>query len=325
VLYLRCAAEAKTPVILAQCLVKLMKARDSKLEQSKTLQNDPWQTDWFEELRKLFWPSNSNNKRPEVNLTRKTERQIRRLPIKRVSDIPLSRPDLFSRRNKRRIDDFYQISGYPNIQNLRKIESFFAKSDFCRQYYSRLQNNNERYLHRFTKNVKYDVKTEADFVGQITAELDKIFSSAKFGKLSIASPKILSLLPDHGKRPNLLSPSLLSFHNNGLFSMPELLKYAASDDREVLNWLEFLMEVSGAGKQLKQLLTAIEGETTKVNKELYPKISQIQRWEKEWSRVVNRQNRRQKKELGEYGYTFLNEQQARRMFNGDKSKKSFIF
>lgn len=82
--------------------------------------------------------------------------------------------------------------------------------------------------------------------------------------------------------------------------------------------------MSGAGKHLEQLLFKIKDEITKVDEEIYPKFVQTQRFEREWSRMLNRQNRKQKTDLNQNGYTFINKQQAKRMFSDDKSKQ-FVY
>jgi hypothetical protein len=243
-----------------------MTARDNKLETTKLARDDPWQTDWFKELRKLLWPTAEikahespvdssrsapifspnldgnkqkmvdhfrnkirklvkNNSKINNKANNKGKTLIKHLSIRRISkessmsvkrrfyteskekmnELPtksskqfanfLNRRDLFSARSKRQTStnaDNNQTSQFPHIQNLRRIESFFSKSEYCRQYFNRLQQNNERYLQKFTKSVKYNMKPE-NFVQQITDELDQIFGANKFEKLSIASPKVTSM------------------------------------------------------------------------------------------------------------------------------------
>ncbi|KAI6176121.1 hypothetical protein M3Y97_00764200 [Aphelenchoides bicaudatus] len=321
-LYLRCANNAKTPVILAQCIVKLMKARDNKLELANTPAQDPWQTDWFKELRKLLWPSAESktprpfpdssqsapifspnldpNKQKMVDNFRNQIRKIKskptqhplkylpphlsihRIPAKsresspmkrrfytsnedETSKLPLKGPkqfasflqrrDLFSARSKRQANE---TSQFPNIENLRNIEKFFAQSQFCQNYMRRLQQNNQGYLRKFTDSIKYNNHRQENFVSNVAGEFNQIFNDNTFEKLSVLSPRILSLMPDSGKKRGLLSESILGFHQNGLLSMPDLLRIAASDDHEMLEWLEWLMQMSGTGKHLNQLMDKIK-------------------------------------------------------------------
>lgn len=343
-LYLRCANDAKTPVILAQCVVRLMKARDNRQELKNTPTQDPWQTDWFRELRKLLWPSaESNTPRPfpdssqsapifspnldpnKQQLVHSLHNQIRRikdqpkqhplkhLPIQQLSkksrespikrrfytsneDGPdklpmkgakqfadfLQRRDLFSARSKRQVPQ-NETTKFPNIQHLRRIETFFSQQQFCQNYLKRLQQNNQRYLQKFTNSIKYDFQQD-NFVTDIISELNKIFNTNTFEKFSILSPKILSLMPDSGRKPGLLSQSILGFHQSGLLSMPELLRIAASDDRDMLEWLELLMQMSGTGKHLDQLMDKIKDDVQQVE-EVYPKLLQMRRWENQVDRL----------------------------------------
>jgi hypothetical protein len=343
-LYLRCANDAKTPVILAQCVIRLMKARDSKQELANRQPEDPWKTDWFRELRKLLWPSadsktslpfpDSSQSAPifspnldpnKQKLVKNLHNQIHKikdqpkqhplkyLPIqqlpKRSRESPmkrrfysskeeedepgklpmksskqfadfLQRRDLFSARSKRQAPK-NETTQFPNIQNLRLIETFFSQSQFCQNYLRRLQQNNQRYLQKFTNSIKYDYRQE-NLVSGIAGELNKIFNTNTFEKFSLLSPKILSLMPDSGQKSGILSQSILGFHQGGILSMPELLRIAASDDRDMLEWLELLMQMSGTGKHLDQLMTKIKEDVNQVE-EVYPKLLQMRRWENQVS------------------------------------------
>lgn len=85
-------------------------------------------------------------------------------------------------------------------------------------------------------------------------------------------------------------------------------------------------------------MNSIDKQVLKVDDELYPKISHVQskilkiiqnfylnfaEWEKEWSRLLNKQNRKQKFDLKENSYTFLNKYQAKRMFKDNESEFNF--
>lgn len=245
----------------------------------------------------------------------------------------LRRRDLFAdkHRNKRQTSSpNNQLDQFPNIQNLRRVETFFTQSEFIRGCrleeespplsivldLQRLQQNNQRYLQRFTKSIKYDFK-QGNFVDGIVDGLNEIFNPNKFGKLSIISPKILSIMPDSESESGILSPNILNFHHNGIFSMPELFKFASSDDREMLHWLEWLMKISGTGEHLDKLLTRVKDEIEQIE-EAYPKIMKVRRFERLWSRVSNKKDRRQADDLKKHGYTFINRMQARRIYGNDK-------
>ena len=57
-------------------------------------------------------------------------------------------------------------------------------------------------------------------------ELQKVLANYSFESFPILSPRLLSLFPDSsakfGHQPNLLSPTMFSFHREGLFSLPTL-------------------------------------------------------------------------------------------------------
>ncbi|KAI6197235.1 Moulting cycle MLT-10-like protein family-containing protein [Aphelenchoides besseyi] len=399
VVYLQCAANAKTPVTLAQCVVSLMLQRDRKQAETNTVTEDPWQTNWFRELKRLLWPSADTGQRSNVDSSRgstiyaplvdsekqrlvnrfrddihrlvktkhdeeeeHTTSHSRRLfaapPIQprpttrpfsqRVSSTTensepepktrwpagmphesgklanfLRRRDLFSsQQNRRKRSTDNQTLKFPNIQNLRRIEKFFAQSSKCASYVRRLQEANGRFLRKLNTGIRFDAKPERSLPEQLKSELDTLLApllaNRTFSRFSILSPRFLSFFPEtisSPDRPSLLSPSLLGFHDNGnLFALPRLLKMATSDDSETLQWIELLMQWSGVGNELSRFLERSAHELHRIETEVYPRILRLESWERRFKTAMRTVSSKQEEEMKKFGYAFLERRQANRLF-----------
>uniref|UniRef100_A0A915DA44 Uncharacterized protein n=1 Tax=Ditylenchus dipsaci TaxID=166011 RepID=A0A915DA44_9BILA len=106
--------------------------------------------------------------------------------------------------------------------------------------------------------------------------------------VSILSPRLFSLYPPKSGTSSganasvntLLSPSLLSFNqNDGFLTLPSLFKLISNNNNEVLEWLELLMEISGAGQSLDKLLIKLEPKMVDLEKRLVPAVTQAQKLE----------------------------------------------
>lgn len=71
-----------------------------------------------------------------------------------------------------------------------------------------------------------DFENRAPEASSIAKQVHEFMDDIDRGTLSILSPKVMSLLPSDGSQssPNrLLSPNILSFHNEGVLPLPRLL------------------------------------------------------------------------------------------------------
>ena len=138
-------------------------------------------------------------------------------------------------------------------------------------------------------------------------------------------------------RPKLLSPDIFSFHDNGFLPLPGFFKasdavrifsaqhtknYAGdfqlvfSDRREIHAWLDLLLQLSGASRQLDAILTSKRAEMRHVEQVLYPKIVQLQETNRRWRQLEAklRQSTAQNEQMRRRGYTFLSADQANVIF-----------
>ncbi|KAK5977128.1 hypothetical protein GCK32_011969 [Trichostrongylus colubriformis] len=91
--------------------------------------------------------------------------------------------------------------------------------------------------------------------------------------LRMISPRIMSLVPENGSTStnevNVFSPSLLSLHSHGsgiekLTSLPNLLNFTGLlDNKDQQDWMDFVIETSGAGDVIEKAKAKKEEEAAK--------------------------------------------------------------
>ncbi|VDN22802.1 unnamed protein product [Gongylonema pulchrum] len=130
--------------------------------------------------------------------------------------------------------------------------------------------------------------------------------------ISVMSPRFFSIIPDRERR-HLLSPTMFSFQQDGLLSIPDLLKITSSTSTHRF-LLELLLELSGASKALDKLINAIESGRRQLENFQYPAIKRLIANEKNWEEALKRYSARQKADLNRQGYTYLSAEQLRLIY-----------
>ncbi|TKR82382.1 hypothetical protein L596_016118 [Steinernema carpocapsae] len=179
-----------------------------------------------------------------------------------------------------------------NLRNLQTVRRYYEMSSACSKYLSRISNENDSLYKQMRMPVKF-------FNGS---------------KMSIMSPKLLSILPTQQK-PNLLSPSLLSFQKDGLLSLPEILQAVSGDKNDADDLLDFILEISGASQTLENLVNKMEPEIKQMENEIYPRIQEMQRIDRVWHRVSQTYNPKQKQQIKDQGYAFLEADQLALLYS----------
>ena len=82
--------------------------------------------------------------------------------------------------------------------------------------------------------------------------------------------------------------------------------------REPMEWLDFLLEISGAGKQLEQLL--INPEFKYFEQNIWPFIQLLRQREELWEKLEKSLNNKQRKQLSDKGFVNLDRWQLVRIF-----------
>ncbi|CAK5048456.1 unnamed protein product [Meloidogyne enterolobii] len=157
-------------------------------------------------------------------------------------------------------------------------------------------------------------------------ELQNLLSNYSFEALPILSPKLFSLFPNkmNNDRINMngfLSPTLLSFQNEGILSLPTLFGYASSNEQELVELLDKFIELSGVSGVLDKLIVEIETKAKMIEDELYPALVKLELLERRWKSIQNNLTALQNKMLDTHGYTFLDKRQFGKLFNRGKIRK----
>uniref|UniRef100_A0A1I7SIN3 PH domain-containing protein n=1 Tax=Bursaphelenchus xylophilus TaxID=6326 RepID=A0A1I7SIN3_BURXY len=84
---------------------------------------------------------------------------------------------------------------------------------------------------------------------------------------------------------------------------------------ETNEWLETLMQLSGASDALEKSVKELEPKMQSLERDVYPKIVELQRWESQWRKVEDEMDDQQKMHLTNEGYTFLNHNQMKRIYS----------
>jgi hypothetical protein len=77
------------------------------------------------------------------------------------------------------------------------------------------------------------------------------------------------------------------------------------DERESMEWLDFVLDLSGAGKQLAGLLEKMRPEMEEFEGKLWPALERLRAEEEHWKRLKTSLNGKQQKELAERGFAHL--------------------
>nr|CAD2160335.1 unnamed protein product [Meloidogyne enterolobii] len=143
--------------------------------------------------------------------------------------------------------------------------------------------------------------------------------------MSLLSPRLLSLFPSKKlKRPEFLSPELFSFSGDGILPLPKLFQLMSpnKDSREPMEWIDFILEISGAGKQLEQLLK--NPEIKYFNQKIWPVIQLVKQKEELWERLEKSFNYKQRRELSDKGFINLERWQLEMFFGKEFKENEWI-
>lgn len=224
-MYNDCASTADSPASLAKCTVKLLNARDRLLEPTNfdRKQNEPKsQADLYEKMQLLVDEVlRRTSKTEKFGYNSDSERLVSR--VKKA--VKYRRPP-----------------STPALDNLQRIQSYMTMLDKYNKQLVTLNEENTRYAtsqdlttspetFRFISRVslsniqfKVQPKQNLTMMDKVMRLINEFQNTKDFGKLSILSPKLFPVVPGRKNRPHLLSPTLFSFQQDGLFSLPQLFQ-----------------------------------------------------------------------------------------------------
>uniref|UniRef100_A0A0N4ZBH4 Uncharacterized protein n=1 Tax=Parastrongyloides trichosuri TaxID=131310 RepID=A0A0N4ZBH4_PARTI len=207
-----------------------------------------------------------------------------------------------------------------HLKNIVRLEKYQEMCDYVKAYFERINNENTNVLYRYHNPVKIKTikenpskKTTNDIIGNIINIVNNFTLSKE--KFSILSPKLFSILPQCKSNKckeskKILSPNLFSFYaKDGLFSLPSLMENAFDNKVEVYQWLNTLLELSGASKTLEIAITELEPNIKEMENIIYPNILKLEAMEKLNKKIYATFDSKQEIEFDKLGYTFLTPEQ----------------
>ncbi|KAI6200625.1 Moulting cycle MLT-10-like protein family-containing protein [Aphelenchoides besseyi] len=319
IIYKECQREAQNIVQQAKCLIKLMDVRDRRKSESTT----PVKSSKFSVFE--FESTNEDNPlkvllKAIVDTKWKSLGELLNSPQKKLA-AELKTP--IKLRRKRSTASYIEKEKDFNlplsIRNLRKIERYLRRADYVRNYMNELNERNERQFDRM--NFPTEFKAQPPTPNSAFETIQNFISGAPFDRLSILSPRLMSLFPSRGSddegppRPKLLSPDLLSIHDQGVFPLPNVLRMALGNEREVHAWVDLLLKLTGATKQLDRMLKTMRDEMKQVDEHLYPKTLELQERDEQWRAFEAQISAAKRRELDRNGYTYLEAEEANVLFD----------
>lgn len=116
----------------------------------------------------------------------------------------------------------------------------------------------------------------------------------------------------------MLSPTLFSLDQDEPLSLHKLLQLASIGRRETDEWIETLLRLSGASKALEDAVQMLEPQMKGLEEHLYPKMIELERWQRQMKRVRETHTPEQQKQLKDNGYTFLNPDQLSLVYGSSR-------
>ncbi|KAI6212497.1 Glucuronosyltransferase [Aphelenchoides besseyi] len=336
-----CSSAAKTPVELARCVTRILSERDRR-RTTTSFNSDasPLQSEesWLTRAFKLLTQPMTSTQPPtssvetlfpiqNVSVEKSTYkfdlqsriqklkqkfRSAQKLKYKDDSLIPISKIRI--RRAIRSQPTTPRCGTTTNIRNLREVESYFEAANECIKYIKELGLENSKFLSSVDMNVHY--KNRRPSKDSAAEQLNKVINQAQSSGLSLFSPKILNIMPSKDgysddSKTRFMSPTLLSFHNEGMLPVPQLLKLSRLDECETKKWIDFLMDVTGASNKLKQLMTVATSQMHHIRNVVLPKVREFRRQERLWKELESTFSPEQHRALKQFGYTHMTDDQLR--------------
>ncbi|PAV59557.1 hypothetical protein WR25_23065 [Diploscapter pachys] len=204
-----------------------------------------------------------------------------------------------------------------NVNRLRRIRDYFERTRKCNGYFKLMNEENQRLF----SELGLPIESRTPPLEDKFAELDQIIalinsftnSSASF---KLLSPRILSLFPDSTSLSTgrFLSPTLLSFQNEGFFSLPSILQIATSNHRYRQLLLEAVMDISGAGPVMEKLMEKIDPKIQQMEDQQYPWVQKMSRMDRDWLKARETFDDEQESLFQNGQLVFLNETQLEHIY-----------
>lgn len=83
-------------------------------------------------------------------------------------------------------------------------------------------------------------------------------------------------------------------------------------------WLDSLLQLSGAGGALDQALQKLAPDMEHMERVVYPRVVELQRWQRAWDRLQGGFTESQRKRLDQHGYAFMTPQQLNLVYRSPR-------
>uniref|UniRef100_A0A0K0E9G9 J domain-containing protein n=1 Tax=Strongyloides stercoralis TaxID=6248 RepID=A0A0K0E9G9_STRER len=223
----------------------------------------------------------------------------------------------------------------PHLRNLKRLERFNKMSEHVDKYIQRMNRHNEEIISKYNTQLKLKMKDN----NYINKENQNVFNKImdivndlllQKQKFSFLSPRIFNIIPPCkngntnkcNNKKRLLSPTIFSFHeDDGYLNIPSLMKSIVDNDMEQNQWLNLILEISGASTALQKTIDKLNPQIEAMENKIFPAIVNIEKMDYIYSQTLKMYNKKQLYEMNEDGYTFLSSDQLKLLNNNDKDLK----
>ncbi|KAI6243203.1 hypothetical protein M3Y99_00144200 [Aphelenchoides fujianensis] len=205
------------------------------------------------------------------------------------------------------------------VGNLEQIQRYSRLLDECSKQMGEMTEQNTRFIRSLGVPLRFDRRPPEPTgvlrrVARMVDDYQQRQRDDPLEKISILSPRLLSLLPDRNvRRPRLLSPSLFSFQADEPLSLPQLLTPALGR-RETGEWMKTLLEVSGAAHLLEQTARRLGPLMHELETRIHPKLRQLDEWDRAFAEVGRKHSAEQRRRLESDGYAFMTAEQMQLIY-----------
>ncbi|CAD5220804.1 unnamed protein product [Bursaphelenchus okinawaensis] len=197
---------------------------------------------------------------------------------------------------------------------LEKVKSYLKKAEYCRKFMNNLSRMASDYFQSLNHTTIFENRPPPVF-SAFEQFVNLFENSQAFKRLSILSPRLFGLFPkEKNNGPEFLSPELLSFHDDGFFTIPSIIQNFAITQSEVYEWTDFLMKLTGAAQQIDDILTSNKDEIDFIENVAYPKIKSYEDTVAKYSNFKNSFSKFQQNQLQKHGYTFTTSTQSKFLY-----------
>ncbi|KAI6211223.1 Moulting cycle MLT-10-like protein family-containing protein [Aphelenchoides besseyi] len=341
ILYKNCEREAKTPVTLARCVVQLMNTRDRSKEKESPLFDSIVEPrsqfelyDRFARLVTQLQPKETNTKPERVE--QKKSRLEKYGSVSRNQDLTVNLRKIEiqlrnrtneAKRKRRSLKFINEGTANSAVKNLQRIQRYTKLLDECTKQIDSMNENNSKFIRNAGIPFRYSRRSSPNLnvLNRVNEMLNEFQTSStnQMEKMSILSPRLLSIFPEqHSNRPRLLSPSLFSFQADEPLSLSQLLAPTLGR-HETDQWLETLLEMSGASRLLQKTMDQLKPQLEVLEEHLYPKLRQLAQWEQAFQLVAQMHDDKQRNQLKTDGYTFLTADQTKLIYDNPRKFEGY--